>query len=244
MRIFRCFWTDKFVPWSEKKSIYWREAEAYLVSLLFIFTLNCRKEKPKMSLLNEERKPHAVVTPYPVQGHVNPLFKLAKLLHLRGFHITFVHTEYNYKRLLKSRGPNALDGLPDFRFESIPDGLPPLDDDNVTQHVPSLCDSIRKNFLKPFCKLVHRLNHSSATEGLIPPVTCLVSDGCMPFTIQAAQELGLPNFIFWPASACSFLSIINFPTLVEKGLTPLKGINLITFFLCKSLSSIIIHRHL
>ncbi|KAL5176095.1 7-deoxyloganetin glucosyltransferase [Glycine soja] len=181
-----------------------------------------------MSLLNEERKPHAVVTPYPAQGHVNPLLKLAKLLHLRGFHITFVHTEYNYKRLLKSRGPNALDGLPDFRFESIPDGLPPLDDDNVTQHVPSLCDSIRKNFLKPFYKLVHRLNHSSATEGLIPPVTCLVSDGCMPFTIQAAQELGLPNFIFWPASACAFLSIINFPTLVEKGLTPLKDESYLT----------------
>ncbi|KAH1207968.1 7-deoxyloganetin glucosyltransferase [Glycine max] len=172
---------------------------------------------------NEERKPHAVLTPYPVQGHVNPLLKLAKLLHLRGFYITFVHTEYNYKRLLKSRGPNALDGLPDFRFVSIPDGLPPLDDANVTQHVPSLCDSIRKNFLKPYCNLVRSLNHS-ATEhgGTIPPVTCLVSDGCMPFTIQAAQQLGLPNLIFWPASACSFLSIINFPTLVEKGLTPLK----------------------
>jgi len=134
--------------------------------------------------------------------------------------------------LRKSRGPNALDGLPNFRFETIPDGLPPLDDDDngdVTQHIPSLCDSIRKNFLQPFRDLLARLNHS-ATEGLIPPVTCLVSDGGMTFTIEAAHELGVPNVLFWPASACCFLSIINFPALVEKGLTPLKGtINLCSF---------------
>ncbi|KAK7412151.1 hypothetical protein VNO78_03600 [Psophocarpus tetragonolobus] len=175
----------------------------------------------------EERKPHAVLIPYPAQGHLNPLLKLAKLLHLRGFHITFVHTEYNYKRLLKSRGANALDGLPDFRFETIPDGLPPLDDADVPQHIPSLSDSVRKNFLQPFCNLIRRLSHS-ATEGLIPPVTCLVSDGCMPFAIQAAQQLGLPNVICWPASVCSFLSVMNFPTLVEKGLTPLKDESYLT----------------
>ena len=169
-----------------------------------------------------DRKPHAVVTPYPAQGHVTPLLKIAKLLHLRGFHITFVHTEYNYKRLLRSRGANALDGLPDFRFEAIPDGLPPLENDDVTQPVPALFDSIRKNFLQPFCDLLHKLNHSSS-QGLIPPLTCLVSDGCMPFTAQAAQRFALPNVICWPASACSLLSVMNFPTMVQKGLTPLKG---------------------
>ncbi|TVU13631.1 hypothetical protein EJB05_37051, partial [Eragrostis curvula] len=43
----------------------------------------------------EDRPPHAVCMPYPAQGHVTPMFKLAKLLHARGFHITFVNTEYN-----------------------------------------------------------------------------------------------------------------------------------------------------
>ena len=154
------------------------------------------------------------------------MFKLAKLLHLRGFLITFVHTEYNHKRFLKSRSFNALHGSPDFRFETIPDGPPPLDadaDGDVSQDVPSLCDSIRKNFLQPFRDLLARLNHS-ATDGLIPSVTCLVSDGSMAsFTVRAAQELAVPNVICWPASACSFLSLINIPALVEKGLIPLKG---------------------
>ncbi|KAF2294125.1 hypothetical protein GH714_007685 [Hevea brasiliensis] len=85
----------------------------------------------------------------PAQGHVNPMLKLAKILHSNGFQITFVNTEYNHRRLLKSRGPNSLDGLPDFHFEAIPDGLPPSDA-NATQDIPSLCDSTSKHSLVHF----------------------------------------------------------------------------------------------
>ena len=165
-------------------------------------------------------KPHAVLIPFPAQGHINPLFKLAKLLHLRGFYITFVNTEYNHKRLLKSRGPNALDGFTDFSFETIPDGLTSLEGDgDVSQHVPSLCQSIRNNFLKPYCELITRLNHSAH----VPPVTCLVSDCMMSFTIQAAEEFALPNVLFFPSSACSLLNVMHFRTFVERGITPFKG---------------------
>ncbi|CAK8533437.1 unnamed protein product [Lathyrus sativus] len=175
-----------------------------------------------------EKKPHAVLIPYPAQGHINPLFKLAKLLHLRGFHITFVNTEYNHKRLLKSRGPTAFDGLIDFTFETIPDGLTPMEGDgDVTQDVPSLSQSIRKNFLKPYCELLSRLNES-ANVGLIPHVTCLVSDCLMSFTIQAAEEFALPNALFFPASACSLLCILHFRSFVEKGFTPLKDVSYLT----------------
>jgi len=166
------------------------------------------------------RKPHAVLIPAPFQGHINPFFKLAKVLHLRGFYITFVNTEYNHKRLLKSRGPNASDGFPGFSFETIPDGLTPMEGDgDVTQDIPSLCQSIRKNFLKYFCELLTRLNHSAN----VPPITCLVSDYFMSFTIQAAEEFAIPNVIFFPASACFLLCIHHSRSFVEKGLTPLKG---------------------
>ncbi|KAI6701639.1 hypothetical protein NL676_015963 [Syzygium grande] len=70
------------------------------------------------------------------------MLKLAKLLHHRGFHITFVSTEYIHKRLLRSRGPHSLDGLPRFRLDTIPDGLPPSDAGS-TQDIPSpLCSPI------------------------------------------------------------------------------------------------------
>ncbi|KAK9937755.1 hypothetical protein M0R45_014525 [Rubus argutus] len=74
-------------------------------------------------------KPHAVCIPAPSQSHIKAMLKLAKILHHRGFHITFVNTEFNHKRFLKSREPNSLDGLPDFRFEAIPDGIPESGED-------------------------------------------------------------------------------------------------------------------
>ncbi|GAU36718.1 hypothetical protein TSUD_217750 [Trifolium subterraneum] len=133
--------------------------------------------------------PHVVCIPYPAQGHINPMLKLAKLLHYKGgFHVTFVNTKFNHKRLLKARGPNSLDGLPSFRFETIPDGLPESDVD-ATQDIPSL-----------------------------------FSDGVMSFTLDAAQELNIPEVLFWTTSACGFMGYMQYRHLIEKGLTPLKDL--------------------
>jgi len=121
-----------------------------------------------------DRRPHAVCVPFPAQGHVTPMLKLAKILHSRGFHITFVNTEFNHRRLLRSRGAGALDGLPDFRFAAIPEGLPPSDAD-ATQDVPSLCRATMENCLPHFRSLLAELNSSPD----VPPVTCVVGDDVM-----------------------------------------------------------------
>ncbi|XP_004303932.1 PREDICTED: 7-deoxyloganetin glucosyltransferase-like [Fragaria vesca subsp. vesca] len=162
-------------------------------------------------------KPHAVFIPVPAQSHIKAMLKLAKILHHRGFHITFVNTEFNHKRFLKSLGPNSLDGLPDFRFEAIPDGLPESDED-ATQDVALLCDCINKNFLATFCALIMKLNNSTN-----PPVSCIVSDGFMStFTITAAEEFGVPVALFYTIAACSLMGFTQYPSLIDKGLAPLK----------------------
>ncbi|KAI9120715.1 hypothetical protein K1719_007748 [Acacia pycnantha] len=172
-------------------------------------------------------KPHAVLTPFPAQGHVNSGLQLAKLLHLRGFFITFVNTEFNHKRLLRSRGVETLQGLPDFRFETIPDGLPPPTNDNAHQNLSSLCDSTRKNCLLPFQNLLGRLSES-ASSGLIPPVTCLISDVGMYFTIDAAEALGHPIVLFCPVSTYSWLGFAHYQNLLDRGLVPLKDESYLT----------------
>jgi hypothetical protein len=142
--------------------------------------------------LVEAEKPHAVCVPYPSQGHVTPMMQLAKLLHSRGFHITFVHTEFNQMRLIRSKGPDYINGLLDFRFETIPDGLS-LSDRDATQDIPALCDATRKNCLAPFKELL--LNFNSLFE--VPPVTCIISNGFMGFGSKAATELGILEVQFW-----------------------------------------------
>lgn len=176
-----------------------------------------------LSKVDQEKQPHAVFVPYPAQGHISPMLKLAKLFHHKGFHITFVNTEYNHRRLLKSRGPNSLDGLPDFHFRAIPDGLPPSDG-NSTQHVPSLCYSTSHNCLTPLCNLISEINSSGGT----PPASCIIGDGVMTFTVFAAQQFGIPIATFWTASACGCLGYMQYAKLVEKGLVPFKDENFLT----------------
>ncbi|XP_072980575.1 7-deoxyloganetin glucosyltransferase-like [Typha angustifolia] len=165
-------------------------------------------------------KPHAVCIPFPAQGHITPMIKLAKLLHSFGFHITFVNTHYNQSRLLKSNAVSSHLHLPDFCFESIPDGLPPSDED-ATQDIPSLCNSSTKNLLSPFLDLVENLNSS-------PPVSCIVSDGVMSFTLDAAEQLGIPEVLFWTTSACGMMAYIHYKDLFQRGLTPLKDESYLT----------------
>ncbi|XP_015880792.3 7-deoxyloganetin glucosyltransferase isoform X2 [Ziziphus jujuba] len=169
------------------------------------------------SFIAEAKKAHAVSIPFPAQGHIKALLKFSELLHHRGFHITFVNTEFNHSRFLKSLGPNSLHGLPDFRFEAIPDGLPPSDVQDATQDITTLCDFIRKKSMAfPFLELLTKLNNNN------PPVTCIVSDGLMMFTTAVAQQLGIPDVKFFPFSACSFMGFKHGRSLLEKGIIPLK----------------------
>nr|XP_043622141.1 UDP-glycosyltransferase 85A8-like [Erigeron canadensis] len=170
-------------------------------------------------------KPHIICIPVPLQGHMTPMMKLAKLLHFKGFHISFVNTHYNHNRLLQSRGPSSLDGLPDFRFYSITDGLPPCDA-NASQSIPDLSISLGKHSLEPFCELITKLNDSG--ESNVPPVSCIISDGCMSFTLKAAERFGLPNVIFWTPSACGVLAYTHYRDLIQRGYTPLKDLSDIT----------------
>ncbi|KDO64319.1 hypothetical protein CISIN_1g010684mg [Citrus sinensis] len=167
-------------------------------------------------------KVHAVCIPSPFQSHIKAMLKLAKLLHHKGFHITFVNTEFNHRRLLKARGQHSLDGLPSFRFEAIPDGLPASSDESPTaQDAYSLGENIINNvLLHPFLDLLAKLNDSS--NSVNPAVSCIISDGFLPFTITAAQQLGLPIVLFFTISACSFMGFKQFQTFKEKGLFPVK----------------------
>ncbi|KAB2628931.1 7-deoxyloganetin glucosyltransferase-like [Pyrus ussuriensis x Pyrus communis] len=150
-----------------------------------------------MGSISLAEKPHAVCIPFPAQGHINPMLNVTKLFYFKGFHITFVN-----------------------RFETIPDGLPPTNA-NVTQDIPSLCHSTTKTCLPHFSELLSKLNSSPDS----PPLSCIVSDGIMSFTLDAAQELGIPEVLLWTTSACGFLAYVQFHHLIEKGLTPLKEPN-------------------
>ncbi|KAL6641668.1 hypothetical protein ACP70R_019849 [Stipagrostis hirtigluma subsp. patula] len=58
-----------------------------------------------------EEAAHAVCLPYPARGHITPDAHRGQL-HGRGLDITFVNTEYNHARLVRTRGAAAVAGAP------------------------------------------------------------------------------------------------------------------------------------
>ncbi|KAL9253936.1 7-deoxyloganetin glucosyltransferase-like protein [Drosera capensis] len=147
-----------------------------------------------------DEKPHAVCVPYPAQGHINAILRLAKLLYIKGFHITRQH------------------GIQP--FESIPDGLPPADNDDVTEDITALIISMESTSGGPFRELLSRLNDTATSS--VPPVSCIIADAGVRFTSGVGRELGISKIIIFPASACSFLGISQYRCLAEKGYVPLK----------------------
>lgn len=109
-----------------------------------------------------------------------------------------------------------MEGLPDFCFETIPDGLSPAVDRASAQSVPSLCFSTRKNCLAPLNELIKKLNRRA------PPVSCVIADSITTFALDAAEKIRVPGVLLRTASACSYLCYRYVGDLVDKGLVPLK----------------------
>ncbi|XP_077213611.1 7-deoxyloganetin glucosyltransferase-like [Tasmannia lanceolata] len=163
-------------------------------------------------------KPHALCLPYPAQGHINAMILIAKLLYSRGFHVTFVNTEFNHRRLVKSGAIDPTVQIDGFRFETITDGLHTPDMD-ATQSIPELSDSLTRHCLVPLRELISRLSEERVGGRIF---TCLVRDGGMSFAQEVADELGIPDVMLWTMSTCSWMGFFQYDELIRRGYTPFK----------------------
>ncbi|KAI5083162.1 hypothetical protein GOP47_0002905 [Adiantum capillus-veneris] len=154
-------------------------------------------------------KHHAVVVPWPGQGHINPLLHLSRTLASKhGFSITFVNLDFTHRLLLKSLQKEALveqaaqaspdtataaSAAPlDIKFVSIPCDIPA--EASGTSDVPGLCATV--------------VNSGPAFERLLrdlrPRPTCIISDIFVGHSQDAANKLGIPRVAFWTQSASCF----------------------------------------
>ncbi|KAF7136252.1 hypothetical protein RHSIM_Rhsim08G0186000 [Rhododendron simsii] len=124
-------------------------------------------------------KPHVMCIPYPIQDHIKPMLKLPNILHSFGFRITFVNTEFSHDNLLTSGALESIANPRNFRFETIPAILPSPRPATTPDYYHLLCQSAREKFLPPLHHLITRLNWCKT-------VSCIVSDGLMPFNIMIA----------------------------------------------------------
>lgn len=162
--------------------------------------------------------PHAVLIPYPTAGHLNPMLELAKLLRSRGFFITFVNTEFSHQQLLKTVGSDVMSATNNLRFETIADGVSQSDSESP-DHVFRVWFLIQKNSPAPLRDLILKLHSSSD----LPPLTCIVTNFLMNFTRGVAEQLGVPELVFWTTSACGLMASLQLGELIRRGFVPLRG---------------------
>ncbi|XVF24006.1 hypothetical protein REPUB_Repub13aG0089500 [Reevesia pubescens] len=72
-----------------------------------------------------QASPHILIFPFPAQGHINSMLKLAELFALVGLEVTFLNTEHNHARLVCHTDIRpCFAKYPRFKLETIPNGLP------------------------------------------------------------------------------------------------------------------------
>eukprot|EP01018_Ginkgo_biloba_P036029 Gb_36255 [translate_table: standard] len=160
------------------------------------------------------RKPHAVLVPFPVQGHINPMMQLAQKLSSHGFIITFINTHFNHSRIIKANKSLTQENI---RFMAIPDGL---DEDDTRTDFAKLANATEKT-MGPFLHtVIHQINCQEDQH----KVTCLIADFFASWALDVAKAYQIPRAAFWPGLISTYAIIYHIPALVSAGAIPSNGI--------------------
>ncbi|KAG7549653.1 UDP-glucuronosyl/UDP-glucosyltransferase [Arabidopsis thaliana x Arabidopsis arenosa] len=154
-----------------------------------------------------------VVFPLPLQGCINPMIQLAKILHSRGFSITVIHTRFN--------APKA-SNHPLFTFLEIPDGL--SETEKRTNNTKLLLTLLNRNCESPFRDCLTKLLQSadSETGEEKQRICCLIDDSGWMFTQPIAQSLKLPRLVLSVFTVSFYRSQFVLPKLRREVYLPLQ----------------------
>ncbi|KAK4403544.1 UDP-glycosyltransferase 86A1 [Sesamum angolense] len=173
-------------------------------------------------------KPHAVVIPYPYQGHVTPMINLSIRLASRGFTITFVQTELIHHFICKAQNLPAANfdlfaearksGL-DIRYTTISDGFP-LDFDrdlNFNEYWESM--------FRDFPDRVDKIVTTTMEADVLPktPPFLLVADTFYTWPATIAKKHNMVNVSVWTEPAIVFSLNYNLELLRQNGHVPYNG---------------------
>uniref|UniRef100_A0ACD5TWN1 Uncharacterized protein n=1 Tax=Avena sativa TaxID=4498 RepID=A0ACD5TWN1_AVESA len=164
--------------------------------------------------------PHALILPYPAQGHVIPFLELAHRFLDRGFHVTFVNTEFTHGRVMNAAdadagatswtGPSsaAAGGGARLRLVAVADGIEDAGDhENLVLLNAAMPEAIPPQ-LEPLL--------DGTGEGL-GKVTCVVVDVAMSFALDVVKRRGITSVALWPASAAVLSAMVNAKKLIRDG---------------------------
>ncbi|KAG7624817.1 UDP-glycosyltransferase 76B1 [Arabidopsis thaliana] len=146
-----------------------------------------------------ETKPVIFLFPFPLQGHLNPMFQLANIFFNRGFSITVIHTKFN--------SPNS-SNFPHFSFVSIPDGL---SEPESYPDVIEILHDLNSKCVAPFGDCLKKLISEE------PTAACVIVDALWYFTHDLTEKFNFPRIVLRTVNLSAFVAFSKFHVLREKG---------------------------
>ncbi|KAL5987358.1 hypothetical protein ACLOJK_038523 [Asimina triloba] len=165
-----------------------------------------------------EKSPHALLLPYPVQGHVIPFLELSHRLLDRGFRITFVNTHFTHARVAATFTSDDDGG--NMRMVAIPDGMEEGED---RKKVGRLTDCILRTMPAALEKLISEINDGESDGDGGGKISCLIADGAMAFALKVAAKLGIRSAAFRTGSVENWRLNFQIPKLLEDGVVDADG---------------------
>ena len=158
---------------------------------------------------------HVLVVPSPAQGHVMPLMKLAYNLAYQGVKVTFANSTFVEAKILAAMSEADKEQCP-IRLVSYSDGLEACPEE---RNGPGLITSLKKVMPKNIEKLIEQINQSDNKE----PITCVIGDLTVGWTLEVARKMGLKQVAVWPAGPASLALALRIPQLIETGVIDENG---------------------
>ncbi|WOH09209.1 hypothetical protein DCAR_0728665 [Daucus carota subsp. sativus] len=156
-----------------------------------------------------ELQQHVLVVPCPAQGHVTPLIKLAYNLAYHGIKVTFANSEYIEAKVLAVISDVDREQCP-ITLVAYSDGL---DSHPEQRYGQGLMDGLKKYMPANLEKLIKQINHSDNKE----PLTCVIADLTVGWSLEVARKMGLKQVAVWPAGPGCLALALRIPKLIKEG---------------------------
>ncbi|XVE54714.1 hypothetical protein DITRI_Ditri03aG0104000 [Diplodiscus trichospermus] len=161
------------------------------------------------------RQPHVLVLPFPGQGHIVPIMKLALQIAGHGVKVTFVNTEFIHAKMMICL-PEKAEERSLINFVSIPDGLE-MEDDRAD--LVKLTESVHRTMPAYLEDLILKIKQSNVDE----QITCVIADTAVGWAHEMAKKLGIEAVAFWPSAGACLALALHIPKLLEAGLINTDG---------------------
>ncbi|XP_065870386.1 UDP-glycosyltransferase 76B1-like [Euphorbia lathyris] len=154
--------------------------------------------------LQKKKSRRVLLFPLPLEGHMNPMLHLAKILFSEGFSITIIHTNFN--------SLNSSDH-PYFTFCSIPEGLSETEATTYDEDIIATVSAMNVRCADPFRDCLANLLLGDPKE----PVACLITDAVWDFIGAVAASFKVPWIALPTSNISSSLFCDAYPSVRNKG---------------------------